>query len=181
MGKRLVPAMALSYSPERDYLLLDDTHQEFADEPSYHATPAANGQKEKGKEETATTKPTTIALEQGVSYRDIDRTVLINREIRSARLPARNVEVGTLHGRVTLRGWVPTETVRADIARIAVSASRLELVDNQLVVGPPPPTRSPATARRSGSNNCARGEHPRSPRANSRTSKAKSKRPSARR
>lgn len=138
MGKRLVPAMALTYSPERDYLLLDDTHQEFSDEPSYHATPAANGQKDKGKEETATTAPTTVALEQGVSHRDIDRTILINRELRAARLPARNVEVGTLHGRVTLRGWVPTETARVEIARIAVAASRLELVDNQLVVGARP-------------------------------------------
>lgn len=138
MGKRVVPAMALSYSPDRDYLLLDDTQQEFANEPAYHATPAANGQKQKSQEETAITQPTTVALEQGVSYRDIDRTVLINREIRAARLPARHIEVATLHGRVTLRGWVPTEVARVEVARIAVGASRLELVDNQLVVGARP-------------------------------------------
>jgi osmotically-inducible protein OsmY len=108
------------------------------DEPGYHTTPAAHGQKSKSQEETATTEPTTFALEQGVSYRDIDRTVLINREIRAARLPARNVEVGTLHGRVTLRGWVPTENAREKIGQIAVASSRLELVDNQLVVGARP-------------------------------------------
>ena len=142
MGKRLVPAMALAYSPDRANLLLDDTAREFNDEPAYATIDAAYGQPGKHKEETATGPVTKIALEQGVSYRDIDRTLLINRMMRAGHLPSRNVEVGTLYGRVTLRGWVPTEAVHLKIVEIAVASSRLELVDDQLIVGPRPASSS---------------------------------------
>ncbi len=74
---------------------------------------------------------------QGSSYRDVDRTVLISKNIHAAKINARNVEVGTLNERVTLRGWVRTEADKRRIGEIAIAASRLELVDNQITVGKP--------------------------------------------
>jgi len=47
------------------------------------------------------------------------------------------VDVGTKDGRVTLRGWVESEGDKSRINAIAIAASRLELVDNQLTVGKP--------------------------------------------
>jgi osmotically-inducible protein OsmY len=42
-----------------------------------------------------------------------------------------------MNGRVTLRGWVNSEQDKRRISDIAVTDSRLELVDNQIVVGKP--------------------------------------------
>ncbi len=78
-----------------------------------------------------------MPLEQGSGYRDVDRTVQIHREIRASKVNGRNVEIGTNDGRVTLRGWVYTAEERTRIHAIAVAASRLELVDNQIDVGKP--------------------------------------------
>jgi sporulation protein YlmC with PRC-barrel domain len=136
--KSIVPAMALSFSPARDALLLDSTKAEFADEPRYIFTPAAYGNEAYSHEEAYQGPRTNVALEQGRSYRDIDQTVRINREIRTAKINARNVEVGTLHDRVTLRGWVDTAVDKVNIGSIAIAAARLELVDNQITVGKPP-------------------------------------------
>ena len=72
-----------------------------------------------------------------VAYRDVDRTVLINQQIRTAKINGRNVQVGTNNGRVTMRGWVYAEEDKRRIGDIAIAASRLELVDNQIVVGKP--------------------------------------------
>ena len=63
--------------------------------------------------------------------------MLIQRNIRLARVNGRHVEVGTLHGRVTLRGWVYTADDQRRIGEIAAAAARLEIVDNQIVVGRP--------------------------------------------
>ena len=135
--KSIVPAMALSFNSKRDALLLDDSKIEFADEPRYVFTEAAFGQAAYYERETYKGPRTSVALEQGHSYRDVDRTVLINRDIRAAKINARNVQVGTLNDRVTLRGWVDTEDDKRRIGEIAIAASRLELVDNQLLVGKP--------------------------------------------
>jgi sporulation protein YlmC with PRC-barrel domain len=135
--KSIIPAMALSFNTERDALLLDDTKMEYADEPRYVFTEAAYGQDATSQEESYKGPRTTVALEQGTSYRDVDRTVLINQQIRTAKINGRNVQIGTNNGRVTLRGWVYAEDDKRRIGEIAVAASRLELVDNQIVVGKP--------------------------------------------
>lgn len=135
--KSIVPAMALSFNAQRDALLLDDTKREFADEPRYIFTEAAYGQERTYEREPYQGPRTSVALEQGTSYRDIDRTVQINRDIRTAKVNGRNVEVGTLNGRVTLRGWVYTAEDKRRIGEIAVAAARLEVVDNQILVGKP--------------------------------------------
>jgi sporulation protein YlmC with PRC-barrel domain len=135
--RSIVPAMALSFNAARDGLLLDDTKMEFEDEPRYLFTEAAYGHEPYSAEESYKGPHTSVALEQGSSYRDIDRTVRINKLIRAAKINCRNVQVGTLNDRVTLRGWVNTDDERRRIGDIAIAASRLELVDNQIMVGKP--------------------------------------------
>lgn len=135
--KSIVPAMALSFNAERDGLLLDDSVEEFADEPRYLFTAAAYGNGPSSQEETFQGPHTSGALEQGSSYFDIDRTVRIYRNIRAARINSRHVELATNNGRVTLRGWVYNAEDKRRIAEISVAASRLEVVDNQIAVGKP--------------------------------------------
>ncbi len=136
--KSIIPAMALSFNPARNALLLDETKMEYADEPRYVFNEAAYGQDATFKRESYTGPRTSVALEQGSSYRDIDITVAINRNIRNAKINGRNVDVGTNNGRVTLRGWVNTADDKERIGAIAVAAAtQLELVDNQITVGKP--------------------------------------------
>lgn len=135
--KSVIPAMALDFNATRDALLLDDTVEEFADEPRYFTTEAAYGNEAYFQEEYYKGERTTGPLEQGDSYRDIDRRVSIFRAIRAARINGRHVEIGTLDDRVTLRGWTYTEEDRRRIMEIAVAATRVELVDNQITVGRP--------------------------------------------
>jgi len=135
--KSVVPAMALSFNNARDGLLLDDSKTEYADEPRYVLTDAAFGHSAHYQEESYAGPHTTVALEQGDSYLDMDRTIRINKDIRTAKINGRNVQVGTINGRVTLRGWVHTEDDKRRIGEIAIAASRLEVVDNQIVVGKP--------------------------------------------
>lgn len=136
--KSIVAPTALAFSPTRKALLLDDSKMEYADEPRYVFTPAAYGQDANSKEESFTGPRTTlVAFDQGDGYRDLDRTVRINKDIRTAKINGRHVQVGTINGRVTLRGWVPANEDRVRIGEIAIGASRVELVDNQIVVGKP--------------------------------------------
>lgn len=135
--KSIIPAMALSFNATRDALLLDDTKLEYADEPRFVFTEAAFGNPAYSHEEAYKGPHTRVALEQGDSYFDVDRTVRINRDIRTAKINGRNVQVGTINGRVTLRGWVYTGEDKRRINEIAIAASRLELVDNQIMVGKP--------------------------------------------
>jgi hypothetical protein len=135
--KSIIPATALSFNAKRDTLLLDDSKLEFSDEPRFiFLSPSANGSPV-SQEETYKGPRTSVALEQGSSYRDVDRTVRINQDLRDAKIDVRNVEVGTLNGRVTVRGWVGTADDKRRIGEIAVAASHLELVDNQVTVGQP--------------------------------------------
>jgi len=135
--KSVIPAMALSFNEARDALLLDDTVEEFADEPRYITTEAAYGNEASAHQENYKGPQTAGPLEQGASYHDIDRTVSISRAIRTAKINNRHVEIGTINGRVTLRGWTYNAEDKARIMGIAVAASRVELVDDQMTVGRP--------------------------------------------
>ena len=135
--KSIVPAMALSFNAKRDGLLLDDTKMEYAAEPRFVFTAAAFGNEAYSHEESYKGPHTSVALEQGTSYRDVDQTVRINRDIRTAKIDGGKVEVGTINDRVTLRGWVHTTEDKRRIGEIAIAAARLELVDNQITVGEP--------------------------------------------
>jgi len=135
--KSIIPAMALSFNAARDALLLDDSKVAYANEPRYVFTEAEFGNEAYSKEESYEGPHTSVALEQGRSYLDVDRTVRIQRDIRAAKINSRHVQVGTINGRVTLRGWVDTDEDKRRIGEIAIAASRLELVDNQITVGKP--------------------------------------------
>jgi osmotically-inducible protein OsmY len=137
LTKSVIPATALSFNTNRDALLLDDTKKEYAEEPRYVFTEAGFGQDAHSEEQAYKGPRTYGQLEQGTSYRDVDRTVLITRGIRNAKLNRSGVQVGTINGRVTLRGAVNTEEDRRRIGEIAIAACRLELVDNQITVGRP--------------------------------------------
>ena len=135
--KSIIPATALSFNAGRDALLLDDSKMEFSDEPRYVFTEAAFGNDAYYEEETAKRPPGSVALEQGSRYRDVDRTVRINKEIRAAKINGRHVQVGTINGRVTLRGWVNTDEDKRRIGEIAIANTLPEIVDNQITVGRP--------------------------------------------
>jgi sporulation protein YlmC with PRC-barrel domain len=135
--RSMVPAMALSFNENRDGLVIDDTKRQFADEPRYLLTEGVNGRPDLAEEEPYQGPHTTVALVQGSSNRDMDRTKHIVANIRAANIDDRHVEVGTNNGRVTLRGWVATDADKTRIGEIAITESRLELVDNQIVVGEP--------------------------------------------
>jgi sporulation protein YlmC with PRC-barrel domain len=135
MTRSLVPAMALSFNANRDGLVLNDTRKEFAAEPRYFLTEGFFGNFT--SQEPYRGQHTTVALVQGSSDRDMDRTRNIMAAISAAKIENRNLEVGTNNGRVTLRGWVPTDTAKARIFEIASANASPELVDNQIVVGEP--------------------------------------------
>ena len=135
--RNLVPAMALHFNPTRDGLVLNDTPAELQNEPRYIFTAAAYGQDAYSREEVYRGPRTSETLAQGSSYRDVDQTVRINREIRNTGIDCRGIEVGTLNDRVTLRGTVATAEDKRRIGESAIRVSRPELVDNQILVGEP--------------------------------------------
>ncbi len=135
--KTIVPATALMFTDDRKGLLINETKEEFADEPRYIFTESALGNDAYSEEQPYKGPKAYGVLEQGRSYRDVDRTVQINRGIRTAKIAARNVQVGTVNGRVTMRGWVTTPDEKAHINAIAIAAAGLEMVDDQITVGKP--------------------------------------------
>lgn len=135
-AKSVIPARALRYDPSLNRLVLDDTAAEFAAEPQYEFTPATHGNMASSREEPYEGPHTNVALEQGTDARDTERTQLIKTGIRSAKIQNRTIQVGTLNGRVTLRGWVDTEAEKTQIGQIAINASRAEVVDNQIEIRP---------------------------------------------
>jgi sporulation protein YlmC with PRC-barrel domain len=135
--RSVVPSMALRYNPARLGLVLDDTPAEFAAEPRIVQTVAANGQPATTVEESYEGPVTAGALEQGKTENDRKRTADIKRAINTAKISAKHVEVGTINGRVTLRGWAETSADRDSIEAIAITEATVELVDNQITVGKP--------------------------------------------
>jgi len=135
--KSVIPATALRFNEARDALLLDDTKIEYADEPRLIFTEAAYGQPAHTQQESFHGQNPANALEQGNSISDVDTSVRINKEIRAAKINGRNVQVGTVDGRVTLRGWADSSDAKIRIGTIAVTIAGDKLVNNQIMVGKP--------------------------------------------
>lgn len=135
--RSVVPSMALRFNAARDGLVLDGTVEGASAEPRMVRSQPGNGQPAFSSEESYEGPPTTGALKQGNSLRDADRTKLIKRKIGDAKIDGGSIDVGTVNGRVTLRGWVKTAEAQALVGEIAVHESRVELVDNQVTVGEP--------------------------------------------
>jgi sporulation protein YlmC with PRC-barrel domain len=132
----VIPASALDFNSTRTALLLDDTKREFANQPRIVVTDAANGQPATSVEEPFMGEVSSGAAPQGVSYADMDLTASISRRIRAAKIKGLSSQVTTVDRRVILRGTATTESAKTRAGDIAIAASRLENVDNQIVVKP---------------------------------------------
>ena len=132
----VIPASAFDFNSARTGLLLDDTKREFANEPRIIVTEGANSQPGTSKEEPFVGEVSSGAATQGRSYADLDLTASISRKIRYAKIKGLSAQVTTMDSRVILRGTATTDAAKAHAGEIAVAASRLENVDNQIVVTP---------------------------------------------
>lgn len=153
--KSIVPASALRFNATHDTLYLDVSTKAFKNEPRFKWTSghagdfqeetyantkvAANDGVNTRQNVTEKTAATYTPLAQGTSFDDVDMTHRIYTAMRldgQLSQNAQNVEVGTLNGRVTLRGHVNTDAGKQAIGQIADSAARPENVSNLLEVRP---------------------------------------------
>ena len=157
--KSVIPARELRFNAAHDALYLDVSTQAFKNEPRFKWI---YGDKGDFQEETFSdtkvaanegvntrqnvregTANTYTPLAQGTSFADVDITYRIYVAMRadaSLSQNAENVEVGTLDGRVTLRGHVNTDEGKRVIGEIAAKTVRPENVSNLLEVRPVPVT-----------------------------------------
>lgn len=129
----VVPSTVLRLNATGDGVVIDSTKLEFAKQPRLTQTEPNFNNRGTTTEEVYQGPRTAFALEQGTSEFDMELTATIKKAIREAKINARRVQIGTLDGRVTLRGSTATDADRTRIAMIAVLASRLEVVDNQMI------------------------------------------------
>jgi len=135
IASTVVSPTMLDFNAKRDGLLLDVTKVEYSQQPHVIFESGANDQTAAMTQSATATAPTIAPLVQGTEYRDINITASIYKAIQSANLdPRGHVQVGTVDGRVTLRGNVTTQAIKDSIAAIAITAVRLENVDNQIDV-----------------------------------------------
>ena len=133
-AESVIPPTAFAFNPGHTALVLDTTPREFADEPSIVITDPANAQPATSKEELFSTKIPPAVVPQGSSAADIDLAASITRKIDYAKIRDLDVHVITLDGRTVLRGSAPDTTARNRAFDIAIAASRLEVVDNQITI-----------------------------------------------
>jgi hypothetical protein len=160
----VIPARSLRFNAAHDALHLDMSAQAFYEEPRFrwttfqkgdyqqesysNTTVAANRGVDARRNAQSGTSFRYTPLAQGSSFADKDTTARIYAAMRAdptLSQNAQNVEIGTVHGRVTLRGRVNTEEGKRIINEFAVLAGRPENVSNLLEVRPVPilwrPTR----------------------------------------
>ena len=111
--KSVIPAMALSFNATRDALLLDDTKLEYADEPRYVFTEGPSATRP-----TPRRNPTRVRTLRSRSNRAPVTATWTGRFASTGisaprKSTCRHMQVGTINGRVTLRGWVDTERGQA--------------------------------------------------------------------
>lgn len=89
---------------------------------------------------TTETAPDQTALDQSSAPAELEHVAEVREAILAApdlSLAARNVQVNTDSGRVTLRGEVETEQERVRVAQIASECVATTSVDNQITVEAP--------------------------------------------
>jgi len=165
--KRVIPARALRFNAAHDALCMDVSLRAFQDEPRFKWAYGEHGDVT-GHYRQETYSNTTVAANQGVntrqnvqegyasdytplmqgsSFADVDRTHRIYVAMRadaSLSENAQGVEVGTLNGRMTLRGHVNTEEGKRAIGAIAAMVGRPENVSNLLEIRPVPVPKTAA-------------------------------------
>lgn len=156
-SRSVIPARALRFNAMHDGLQLDVTKQAFMNEPRFKWTFGKKGefqQETYANTEVATNDgvntrqnvqagivDTYTPLAQGSSFADVDLTYRIYTAMRadtSLSENSKNVEVGTLNSRITLRGHVYSEAGKRSIGAIAAIVGRPENVSNLLEVRPLP-------------------------------------------
>lgn len=163
--KSVIPASALRFNAAHDALVLDVSTRAFKNEPRFKWTYGDQGDfqqetysntrvaandgvntRQNVRDGAATTY---TPLAQGASFADVDTTYRIYTAMRadpSLSQNAQDVEVGTLNGRITLRGHVNTEKGKSGIGAIAGRAGRSENVSNLLEVRPVPAAEQQANS-----------------------------------
>lgn len=101
-----------------------------------------NGYTQPNTTRTTTTEPAPnqTALDQSSSPAELEHVAQVREAIidePDLSLAARNVQVNTDSGRVTLRGEVATEQERVRLAQIASECAATTSVDNQVTVEAP--------------------------------------------
>lgn len=156
LTKSVIPARALRFNETHDVLQLNISKLAFRNEPRFKYLTGGSGSfiqetysntkveandgvntRQNVKEGLA---KNYVALAQGDSFDDADLTRQIYAAIKAdpkLSANAQNVEVGTLNGRITLRGHVNTEDDKYYIGEIASDAGHPENVSNLLEVRPP--------------------------------------------
>jgi sporulation protein YlmC with PRC-barrel domain len=135
----IIPPTMFTYGANHRRLRLDLSKVQYAEQPQIVFQFGASGQVTGSAEQTATTPPTDVALVQGSNWSDVHTTSEIYLAIQVSKADtAERVEVGTINGRVTLRGPVDNQADKDRIAGIAVANVHLDNVDNQMVVTPQP-------------------------------------------
>jgi sporulation protein YlmC with PRC-barrel domain len=137
----ILPPGAFAFNAAHNALILDATKREFTNEPLIVVTDPANAQPANSQEEPFNTENPPSVVVQGDSYADIDLAASISRRIRAAKIKGLSVQVTTRDGRTVLRGSAPDASARDRAAQIAVAASRIEVVDNQIAVNTPAANR----------------------------------------
>jgi hypothetical protein len=159
----VVPPSALEFDTERDSLRLDTSKEALSEAPHfkanqwpdmgepgyiggvyrsykvepYFSTNTTAEADNSGRNVRDRDERSLTPLNQGNSQTDVDITARIRKEVvgtESLSVNAQNVKIITSNGRVTLRGPVTTAEEKRLIGQIAISAVRIENVDNQLEV-----------------------------------------------
>lgn len=154
LDKSVIPAQALRFNASYNALYMDISTQAFKSEPRFKWVGI------RGNYRQETYSNTQVAaidghntrqnvqggiasrytpLAQGASFADEENTYKIYAAMRAdTRLSqnAQEVEVGTVNGRVTLRGNVNTEEGKRIVGEIAAAAGRAENISNLLEVRP---------------------------------------------
>ena len=130
----VVQPRALRFNSARNGLIYDTQNVDLDDEPRFKWNATRTAYRE---EKYVNRDETSEAMEQGSNYRDRQSTSRILSAIRTdSRLSnsARQIHVTTLNAQTTLRGRVGSAAEKRILGEIAVKASRLENVSNQIEV-----------------------------------------------
>jgi sporulation protein YlmC with PRC-barrel domain len=135
--RRVIQPRALRYNANHDGLVLDNTLSELADEPHFRWL---NGSRTLYQEEAYVNRDETRSkMDQGVNYRDREKTSRIQTAIQNERglsPGSRNIQVVTMNGQTTLTGHVNSAKTKERLGAIAAAAGRPENVSNLLQVRP---------------------------------------------
>lgn len=151
----VIQARALSFNEAHSGLLLNNTVAEFAGEPQFQWQGGRNEsfqqesyvnrevQADKGLHSRQSAQEgivrNSIPMAQGQSFRDVQKTSRIKQAIQadpSLSAHAKNVEVVSVNGQITLRGHVNTVEGKRRIGEIAAQGGRAENVSNLLEIRP---------------------------------------------